>query len=150
MAQLRAEAQQTIQRAPDELYAIIADYTGRHRRIMPPAYHDYAVERGGSGEGSVVRWVLHVGNHRRPYEMQVDQAPQTHALTERDRHSSFTTQWLLSAEGTATHVRLVSTWEQRSHGFPALFERIFAPRSLARLHAETLRRLAAEAANPAA
>lgn len=150
MAQLRAEAGRTIDRAPDELYAIIADYAGRHRRIMPPAYHDYTVVSGGSGDGTVVRWVLHVGNHRRPYAMRVSQATPPLTLTERDSESSFTTQWLLAADGTASHVRLVSTWEQRSHGFPALFERIFAPRSLARLHAETLRRLEAEAANPAA
>jgi len=150
MAQLHAEAQQHIARPVDELYAIITDYAGRRRQIMPPAFHDYTAEAGGNRAPTVVRWVLHVGRHRRPYEMQVSETPAEYRVVERDRNSSFTTEWHVTNVDDASRVSIASSWQQRSRGFPALFERIFAPRSLARLHAETLRRLAAEAAAPTA
>ena len=145
MAQLHAEAQRLIDRPVDDLYAIITEYAGRRRRIMPPAYHAFAVEPGTGGAATVVSWVLHVGRHRRPYEMQVTETPADHRVVEGDRGSSFRTEWHVTAVDGATRVTMASSWQQRSKGFPALFERLFAPRSLARLHAETLRLLAVEA-----
>ena len=150
MAQLQAQAEREIAGTADDVYRIIADYAGRHRALMPAAYHDYAVEKDDAGTATVVRWTLHVGNHRRPYAMGITYRPQETTILERDQHSSFTTEWRVAAEGSGCRVRLTSTWQQRSHGFPALFERLFAPRSLARLHAETLQRLAAEATAPGA
>lgn len=146
MTELQANAEQTYPQSPETLYAILADYQGRHQRILPDAYHDYAVEAGGAGVGTVVRWVLHVGNHRRPYAMQVSEPEAGRVLTEQERESSFRTEWRITPEGKGSRVRLRSVWRQRAHGFPAFFERMFAPRSLAKLHAETLRRLATEAA----
>jgi uncharacterized protein YndB with AHSA1/START domain len=142
MAQLVAAAERVIARPPTEVYAALADYAGRRRAIMPPAYHDYVVESGGSGAGTVVRWTLHVGNHRRPYRMQVSEPQPGRLLVERDADSTMTTQWEVHPEGTGSRVRVSSTWLQRAKGFPAFFERTFAPRSLSRLHGETLRRLA--------
>ena len=144
MSQLNARAELEIAQPADDLVAIITDYAGRRRRIMPAAYHDYTVESGEPA--TVVRWVLHVGNHRRPYEIQVSWGPGERRVIERDTHSSFTTEWQVTPVGGSSRVTLASAWQQRSHGFPAFFERLFAPRSLARLHAETLRRLASEAA----
>jgi hypothetical protein len=146
MAQLRAEAEQRFANRADELFAIIADYPGRHRRLMPAAYHDYAATADPAG--TTVHWVLHVGRHRRPYDMQVTTNAGDRTVVERDRHSSFTTEWRVTTAENGSRVRLASTWQQRSTGFPALFERLFAPRSLGRLHAESLRLLAAEAAPP--
>ena len=143
MARLQAAAEQRVERPSREVYAAIADYGGQHRRALPEAYHDYTVESGGSGAGTVVSWVLHVGTHQRPYRMQVTEPQPGETLREQDGASSFATEWRVEPEGDASRVRLVSTWEQRSRGVPALFERLFAPRSLARLHQETLRRLAA-------
>jgi hypothetical protein len=144
MAQLNAKAVLEIAQPADALFAVITDYAGRRRHIMPTAYHDYAVD---SGEPvTKVRWVLHVGNHRRPYEMHVSRGPSERRVVERDIHSSFTTEWQVTSLGDGSRVTLASAWQQRSHGFSAMFERFFAPRSLARLHAETLQRLAAEPA----
>lgn len=145
MTELTARAELEIAQPADALYAIITDYGGRRRRIMPPAYHDYAEEGGSGAAPTAVRWVLHVGNHRRPYEMKISALPDEQRVVERDARSSFKMEWQITPSGGGSRVTLASAWQQRSHGFPALFERLFAPRSLARLHAETLRRLAAEA-----
>lgn len=142
MAQLEARAERVIARPPADVYAALADYEGRHRTIMPAAYHDYTVERGGQGDGTVVRWTLYVGNHRRPYRMQVSEPQPGRLLVERDAESTMSTQWDVQPEGAASRVRVTSSWLQRAKGFPAFFERTFAPRSLSRLHAEMLRRLA--------
>ena len=147
MTKLNARAELEIARPADVLYAIITDYAGRRQRIMPSAYQDYAVDDTTGEPVTVVRWVLHVGNHRRPYEMHVSRRVDERRAVERDMHSSFTTEWQVIPLGNSSRVSLASAWQQRSHGFPAFFERIFAPRSLARLHAETLQRLAAEAAD---
>lgn len=141
MAQLEAVAERVIGRPPADVYAALADYEQRHRALLPPAYHDYAVERGGQGDGTVVRWTLYVGNHRRPYRMQVSEPQPGRLLVERDADSSMTTQWDVQPEGSGSRVRVTSSWLQRATGFPAFFERTFAPRSLSRLHAEMLRRL---------
>ncbi|HEV7213988.1 MAG TPA: hypothetical protein VGP33_02605, partial [Chloroflexota bacterium] len=86
MAQLNAKAVLEIAQPADALFAVITDYAGRRRHIMPTAYHDYAVD---SGEPvTKVRWVLHVGNHRRPYEMHVSRGPSERRVVERDIHSS--------------------------------------------------------------
>jgi hypothetical protein len=145
MGQLQAQAEREIAGNADDVYRLIADYAGRHRALMPAAYHDYAVEKDDAGTATVVRWTLHVGNHRRPYAMGITYRPEETTIIERDQQSSFTTEWRANAAGTGCRVRLTSTWQQRSRGFPALFERLFAPRSLARLHTETLQRLGAEA-----
>ena len=142
MGQLQAVAERVISRLPQDVYAAIADYGDRHRRLLPPAYHDYHVEAGGSGAGTVVTWTLHVGNHRRPYRMLVTEPEAGRTIEERDSATSLVTRWQVRAEGSGSRVQLSSTWDQRATGFPALFERLFAPRSLARLHQETLRRLA--------
>lgn len=150
MAQLQAQAERQIAGAAADVYRLIADYAGSHRTLLPAAYHDYAVEKDASGAPTVVRWTLHVGNHRRPYAMNITYRPEDTTIIERDQHSSFTTEWRVTTEEAKCRVRLTSTWQQRSRGFPALFERLFAPRSLARLHADTLRRLVAEATSPGA
>lgn len=143
MARLQAAAEQRVERPPADVYAAITDYRGRHPRALPEAYHGYSVAAGGIGAGTVVRWVLYVGSHRRSYHMQVTEPRPGQVVREQDSNSSFVTEWRVEPEGEGSRVRLTSTWEQRSKGFPALFERLFAPRSLARLHQETLRRLAA-------
>jgi len=144
VAQLHAEADLWVAAPPRDIYARLADYRQQHSHVLPSAYHEYTVESGGQGAGTIVSWVLHVGNHRRPYRMQVSEPQAGELLVEQDTNSSFRNEWRVLAEGSGTRVRLSTTWEQRSHGFPAIFERLFAPRSLSRLHQETLRRLAAE------
>jgi len=46
--------------APAEhVYAIIADYRDGHPRILPrPPFHDYEVEEGGQGAGTIVRFKM--------------------------------------------------------------------------------------------
>ena len=56
MAQLRAQAEREIAGTVDEIYRIIADYPGRHRTLLPVAYHDYAAEADDTGAAMVARF----------------------------------------------------------------------------------------------
>lgn len=138
---LVATAQQTIDKPASDVATLLNDYRARPS-FLPDKYHDYQVEVGGNGAGTVASWTLHVGTHQRKYRVSVTGPDAAALLVERDEFSSFTTRWTVHPGGSGTLVSLQSEWDQRSAGFPALFERIFAPRSLASLHRLTLQRLA--------
>ncbi|MCL4543087.1 MAG: SRPBCC family protein [Chloroflexi bacterium] len=141
MAQLTAKAQRLIPCSPAKAFNIIADVHNGQRMLLTEHYHDYTVLGADSGP-TVLTWTLHIGTHKRPYRMAIERVILGQLLAERDTLSSFTMTWRLDPEGDFCKVTLESVWEQRSHGFPALFERVFAPRSLTRIYTTMLSRLA--------
>jgi uncharacterized protein YndB with AHSA1/START domain len=142
--QIHVEEERTIPAPPARVHAALADYAGR-ARILPGNYLDYRVETGGTGAGTVVSYRLRAARRERRYELEVSEPTPGVTLVERDRNSSLVTTWILNptASGTATSLRLSTIWEGRD-GLAGLFERIFAPRGLHRIHGELLDRLTRE------
>jgi carbon monoxide dehydrogenase subunit G len=144
---VHADAEGSVAAPPAQVHAFLRDYR-RRPEILPANYQDYAVEQGGEGEGTVVRYRFKAGPRERDYRMRAE-VPDAATLVERDLGSSLVTTWRLSQEGDGTRVRLETEWQGAS-GMGGFFERTFAPRALSRVHADVLARLAtAVAASPA-
>jgi len=45
---------------PKRVYSTIADYREGHPRILPPQFRGLVVEKGGVGQGTVVRFEMHL------------------------------------------------------------------------------------------
>ncbi|HZG05384.1 MAG TPA: SRPBCC family protein [Streptomyces sp.] len=145
MAQVEATTRREIAARPDDVFDALADYTGTRGRVLPAQYSEYEVREGGDGKGTLVHWKLQATSKRvRDCLLEVDE-PMEGQLVERDRNSSMVTTWTVTpaSDGNSARVTVTTTW-QGAGGIGGFFERIFAPKGLARIHDELLANLAAE------
>ena len=143
MTRIHAKAERIIDAEPEEVWAMLTDYTDTRARMLPESYLEYAVERAADGVGATLTYRLRAGGRERAYRMDVEVATPGQLLIERDQTSSYTTRWQVERVGPGAHtrVRLYSEWESRATGLSGIFERRFAPMGIQRIHQETLVRL---------
>src|SRR5262249_3447922 len=55
---------------PEVVYKVLSDYEHHHGNILPPAFTDYQVERGGVGAGTVVSFNLTLAGRKNPGRLQ--------------------------------------------------------------------------------
>ena len=134
---VRAEGHVTAPAA--QVYRILADYERHHPRVLPPAFSAFAVERGGVGEGTVIRFRVTVGGWARDYQQWVTEPVPGRVLREADRDGGRATTFTVTPDGTASRVRIETTW--RAAGLRGLVERLVAPRLLGPLYRDELARL---------
>ncbi|RAQ96029.1 SRPBCC family protein [Thermogemmatispora tikiterensis] len=144
MSRIIVQSEKVISGRPEDIYAILADYKGRHPQILPANFQDYRVEQGAQGEGTVVSFRLHAGGRERLYRMRVSEPVRGQTLTESDLNSSLVTTWTVTPldDGQRTQVRIATMWEGGS-GLGGFFERLFAPLGLRRIYNQILASLAA-------
>jgi uncharacterized protein YndB with AHSA1/START domain len=140
MAELRVGAEREIAAPAEKVYGILTDYRRHHPRILPPAFSDLVVERGGQGDGTVISFKLKAGGRSRSYRMRVAEPEPGRVVTESDTESSLVTSFTVDPAASGSRVRIETTW-QGAGGFGGLMERLFAPRVLMKLYAEELDRL---------
>lgn len=143
MSRIHVEVERTIDAPPEEVFAFLADYRDKRPIILTPNFLDYAVEQGGRGTGTVIRYRLQAGRRERAYRMRVEEPPGGSALVERDMDSSLVTTWTVIslASGRQSRVMATTEWEG-SAGVGGFFERTFAPIALRGIYADMLDRLA--------
>lgn len=144
MARIAVSAERTIDAPAAAVYGYIADEREHHPRFLPPGYADWQVEQGGVGAGTVVRYRLTAGGRTRHYRMLVAEPEPGRVLTESDTESSMVTTFTVAPQGSASVVRIESSWDGAS-GVGGFFERLFAPRAVRGLLADELARLDAYA-----
>jgi uncharacterized protein YndB with AHSA1/START domain len=135
-----AVATRTVDAPADVVFRCLSDFREHHHRFLPPAFSDFCVEEGGTGEGTVVSFTVTAGGRSRHYRMQVAVPAPGRVLEERDTGSSLVTTFSLTPEGTRTQVRIETTWKGAG-GVGGFFERMFAPGALERIYDEELKRL---------
>jgi hypothetical protein len=118
--------------------------------MLPPNYQDYALEQGGQGSGTVIRYRFQAAGRARDYHMHVEETVRGQVLTERDTGSSLVTRWsvLSVAGGQKSKVSVESDWEGGS-GIGGFFERAFAPLGLRQIYRDILIALALMVQPPA-
>lgn len=143
MSHIFARSERVIEAKPTEVFQALADYKVKRPRILPPNYLDYTIEKGGQGNGTVIRYRLRAAGRERPYEMHVEETVKGQVLTERDEGSSLVTRWnvLPVADGQKSKVSVESDWEG-GKGVGGFFERTFAPLGLSRIYKDILVALA--------
>ncbi len=151
MSHIHVEAERVIDASPAEVYMFLTDYETKHPRILTANFQQYAVERGGIGAGTVIRYRLHAGGRERPYHMQIDEPERGRVLRERDTDSSLMTTWTVDPGLTPSQSRVTvaTDWEGGS-GMGGFFERTFAPMGLRGIYTEMLNRLEQSLAGSAA
>ena len=139
MATISVSAEGRVAAPAERVYRILADYRRHHPRILPPAFSDFAVERGGVGEGTIIRFRVTVGGQARDYRQRVTEPLPGRVLREADLDAGRATTFTVTPEGPASRVRIETAW--RAGGLRGLVERVFAPRLLGPLYRDELARL---------
>jgi hypothetical protein len=137
MSLLHASAERTIPAPADAVYALLADYRDGHPRILPPAFSDLTVLRGGVGAGTEIRFALELAGRRDEVEASVDEPEPGRVLSETYPEKSAVTRFTVDPAGSQSRVRIETSWES-SRGPAGLIERLVAPRLFRKLYAEEL------------
>ena len=146
MSQVVATAERAVRAPAEQVRAALADYEGARRRALPEQFSDYRVESRGQGAGTRVHWRFAATAKRVRDQLMVVTEPTADSLVESDANSSMVTTWtVLPADAGGSTVRVRTTWNGAG-GIGGFFERIFAPKGLARVYDQLLERLDAELA----
>ena len=123
---------------PAEVWAILMDYRGAHARILPkPAFSEYIVESGGSGEGTIFRLAFTVAGKTRHLHQHVLAPELGRILVERDIDGVGQTTFRLTPleGGTSTQLDILTEVPSRA-GLLGVVER-----ALARLVVPAMRKI---------
>jgi hypothetical protein len=77
-----------IKEAPKNVYAVIADYRNGHPRIVPDAFSGMTVERGGVGDGTIIRFRMRVFGRTQSFRAAVTEPEPGRILVETDLDSN--------------------------------------------------------------
>jgi hypothetical protein len=144
MSDIRVEADRTLDAPAEVVYQFLKDYRVKHPSVLPPAFHDYVVEKGGEGEGTVFRVSVRTAGSDRHYHMRVSEPTPGSVLQEKDLVNTMTTTFTVSPldGGNRSTLRIASHWTVGG-GIAGFLERAFAPGVTRRLYVDELDRLAA-------
>ncbi|EID54028.1 SRPBCC family protein [Saccharomonospora xinjiangensis] len=143
MGRVTATAQRTIDAQAETVIERLADYRHVRPRILTEHYRDYEVVEGGTGEDTVVRFMLQATRKRVRDVLATVSRPEPGTLVETDANSSMVTTWAVRQDGDRSVVRVETTWQGAS-GVGGFFERTFAPKGLRRIYDGVLAKLAEE------
>ena len=139
MTEISVSAEGAVAAPADQVYRILADYRQYHPRILPPAFSGFAVEEGGVGAGTVIRFRVTVGGRTQDYRQRVTEPVPGRVLREADIDADRATTFTVTPGGAAGGVRITTSW--RGGGLRGLVERLAAPWLLRPLYRDELARL---------
>ena len=143
MSDIHVEASRTIDAPAEVIYRFLKDYQVKHPSILPPAFHDYVVEEGGDGAGTVFHVNVRAGGRDRRYHMRVSEPTPGTVLREKDIATSLTTSFTVTPIDDAhSTLRIATEWSGGS-GLGGFMERTFAPGVMRRIYMDELDRVAA-------
>lgn len=148
MGLITVETGRDIAASPRQVFTCIADFSAHRPQWLPPNYSDWAVERGGIGDGTVVRYRLKVGPRQRVYHMHISAPQDQTSVLEKDADSSMQLRWTVTPRGAESHVTVSAQW-QGAAGVGGIMERLFAPGGFRRVLDDALARLARYATDTA-
>ncbi|HEX8500047.1 MAG TPA: SRPBCC family protein [Pyrinomonadaceae bacterium] len=135
-------AEALIEAPAEQVYAILADYDEGHPHILPRKYFNFlAVERGGVGEGTVIRFGMRAFGKTREARAVVSEPEPGRVLVERvlDEGGPVTT-FVVEPEGQHSRVTF-KTELSAPAGLAGAVERFMATRFLRRVYALELAQL---------
>jgi hypothetical protein len=137
MPRLHASAERIVPAPAAAVYALLADYRDGHPRILPPAFANLTVLRGGTGAGTEIRFAMTLGGRKQVVEASVDEPEPGRVLTETYREKNAVTSFTIDPEGNQSRVRIETSWDA-SRGLVGLIERLITPRLFRKIYAEEL------------
>ncbi len=152
MGLILAEGHSTIDAPAPVVYGILADYHRGHPRILPERYFgDLAVEKGGTGAGTIIRFSISILGTSKLVRAEITEPEPGRVLVETDLDTGAVTTFFVepAGDGSRSSVRITTQWEGK--GFSGILERLLVPRFLRKVYKEELAKLgrvAAEGAKP--
>ena len=132
---------------PDRVYAIIADYRNGHPHILPKAFRNLTVEKGGVGAGTIIRFeVRALGQTQRFKGVVTEPEPGRVLVEEYSEPAPSKTTFLVEKSPSGPGTRVTFTTEMTSRkGLAGTIERFMSTRFMKKLYAEELALLGARA-----
>lgn len=143
MTRVRAQSEELIDARPTAVYAVLADYTSHHPRIMPPSqFSNLEVETGGIGAGTVFHITLRIAGKEQRLHMQVAEPEPGHVLTETNLDTGVVTMFSVvpGNGGKRARTQISSEWETAG-GLRGLVDRFVAPQLMGRIFTKQLHQL---------
>ena len=139
MSEVHLLAERALDMPADVVYGCIANYQRHHRPdgFLPPEFTSMEVERGGVGDGTVIRFTSKIGGAARQLRQEVSEPEPGRVLVEAG--SGARTTFTVEPEGAGCRLRIESVLEVRGAG--GVLTRWFAPRLLRPVYDDELRRL---------
>jgi len=139
-ARAHAHAQRLIDAQPEAVYAVLADYTTHHPRIMPASlFSELEVEKGGVGEGTVFHITLHTLGKRQRLHMQVGEPEPGRVLTEKNLDTGLVTEFRVApGDGAASTLARISSEWTTDRGVRGWLDRLLMPQLLRLIFARQL------------
>ena len=126
----------------DVVYDLIADYRNGHPHILPKQYFEWLeVERGGRGEGTVIRFQMRVLGQTRVLRAVVTEPEPGRVLVETDTNGGPVTTFTVEPEEYGSRVTF-STVLTSAGGLLGVVERYVLRRVLRRIYVRELEQLA--------
>jgi len=129
----------------DRVYAILADYRNGHPKILPPAFRNFVVERGGRGEGTLTRFDVRAFGRTQSFRHEVLEPEPGRVLVERDRDLDSRTTFTVEPASTGSTVTIRTELTSRG-GITGRLERFLSTRFLLGLYHEEPKNLEEAAA----
>jgi hypothetical protein len=139
MTILHTFAEAVIDAPAPTVLAVLRDFDGRHRQILPPAFSNLVVEHGGVGAGTVMSFDLTLGGRTQRATSRVEE-PAEGVIEEHIIGRDMVTTFTIRPEGDRALTRIETRWEP-ARGLTGLLERLVAPRMLRQIYREELTRL---------
>jgi hypothetical protein len=135
---------------PHRVYETIANYHTGHPRILPRQFSGLTVERGGVGDGTVIRFQVKVLGRTESFRAEITEPEPGHMLVETNVLGSHSvTTFVVDAGAHAGEsVVTIRTELTARRGLAGAIERFLTTRVLRSMYAEELRLLEAVAAGP--
>jgi hypothetical protein len=140
---IRASASAVIPATASRLYGILADYRDGHPHIVPPKYfRNLAVEAGGRGAGTRIRFEVRAFGSVRTIRAEIAEPEPGRVLVETDLDSGVRTTFTVEPVpgGGGASVTISTVYEKA--GVAGWVESLLSPRFLRAVYREELQRLA--------
>ena len=94
MSTIRVSAESDIAAPAERVYRVLSNYRDHHPKILPPAFSNFAVEEGGIGAGTVMRFDMTTMGRTQSARHRVEEPEPGRVLREidldRDLQTTFT------------------------------------------------------------
>jgi len=128
---------------PHTIHAVIADYHDGHRRIVPPRVFKWlAVEKGGIGAGTEIRFAMRVLGSTTVSRGIVTEPEAGRTIVETYPETGIVTTFIIEPAGANDSVVTISTDLHLPGGLLGNLKGFFSGRLLRPLYVEELQRLA--------
>jgi hypothetical protein len=106
MSQLCVSAERTVAAPAEAVYALLADYRHGHPSILPPAFSNLTVLRGGTGAGTEIRFAMTLGGRKQLVEASVGEPEPGRVLTETYPDRGAVTSFTVDPLGNQSRVQI--------------------------------------------